>query len=490
MSSRVGTLHAGTECTGRPRPVSVRRLDRLAAEQLPDELEPALAAFGAEEAVYVVRRVHARTTVNLTTTSDMALAHRWGRDLGRSVAMAIANDPGDGTNLVRFASDAEFVASFVADMLAGTAWQRWYFGAFSRHRSESAARAVEAVLVEHRHDLAAVLAELRRRGLLETLLAAIDATVLGLHGASASQVTDRPDEEGWRPLVAASMQIVSALGLWAAAPDPGSVLHRWAGTGRQQPDWRDSAALTDAVVAIITWLVRTGAAHAPRPQDTARPDAAKAGLDWLDSTADHRARGSAVGSDRGRPSAAAERRGDATAAQHVGRAGAGDPRPAVGAGRLRTDRHRKCGRLLAALAASEPAWGEDPLALVLIERMLAAWEAVITAREPRRVIEAVAAADPVAAMAAWEGTEPGTGDHPLSRRENGAVREALASAAQLGESAAWSSQGWVATPRLTAATRSRARSPDCCSCSGCCSTSGSTAWPNGTVTHWQVRDIS
>ncbi len=146
--------------------------------------------------------------MNLTTTSDMALAHRWGRDLGRSVAMAITNDPGDGANVVRFANVAEFVASFVADMLAGTAWQRCFRG-FSRHRGESAARAVEAVLVEHRHDLAAVLAELRRRGLLETLLAAIDATVLGLHGASASQVTDRPDEEGWRPLVAAATQIVT-----------------------------------------------------------------------------------------------------------------------------------------------------------------------------------------------------------------------------------------------------------------------------------------
>ncbi len=47
-----GTLHRRYRVHGAaPDPVSVRRLDGLAAEQFPDELEPALAALGTEEAV-------------------------------------------------------------------------------------------------------------------------------------------------------------------------------------------------------------------------------------------------------------------------------------------------------------------------------------------------------------------------------------------------------------------------------------------------------
>ncbi len=151
------------------------------------------------------------------------------------------------------------------------------------------------------------------------------------------------------------------MNLWTAAPDPGSVLRRWAGTGRQQPDWRDSAALTDAVVAIITWLVRTGAAHAPNPQDTASFDAAEAGLDWLDLPRLTTSLAAQVSDPTGgarlpqRSAVVTPRQRNMLAA--LARAIRDQP-PVLDASAPTSGANSM--RLLGALAASEPACGEDP----------------------------------------------------------------------------------------------------------------------------------
>ncbi|MDI9978801.1 hypothetical protein [Rhodococcus sp. IEGM 1307] len=437
MSTRVATLHRRYRIHGTALdPVGVRRLDRLAAERISEGLEPALAAFDAEETVYVVRRVHARTTVNLATPSDPALAHRWCRDLGRSVARTIIDDSGDGTNVVRFASDADFVAAFVSDMIAGKAWQRWYFGAFVHHRGESPRTAIEAVLVEYRDRLAAILAALVRRRMLEPMLALIDTKVLALHPASESLA--EPDAEGWRPLVAAATHIAGVLDLWiAAAPAPEAVLRQWASTGREQPDWRDAAALTDAVMAIIAWFARTGAAHTPDSQDLLRLDTAEAGLDWLDLP---RLRSALAAQWRDQTDAAHLPRRSATATPRqrdllaaLARA-IDDQRPTLDASTPTAGAN--AARMLAALAASEPAWADDPLAQVIIEKMLAVWAQVIAAREPQRLLRAVAAADLVGAIAAWEGTGL-TDTAPENLRQcEPAVSETLARATQWCEPAA------------------------------------------------------
>lgn len=403
MTSRVGTLRCRYRTHGPAlAPAVFARLDRVAAERLPTELDPTLSEFSADGAVYIVRRVHARTTVNPAAAADPVLAHRWGRDLARSVARAIIHDPGDGANVVRFASEAEFVAAFVADLLTGTAWQRWYFGAFARHRHQPAARAIETLLAEHRHDLPAILAALARRDMLESLLATIDARVLSLSNAASGHPDGSPDVQGWRPLLAAATHLISTLDLWAAAaPEATALLHRWAATGHEQPDWRDRAALTDTVTAIIRWLVRTGLARTPGPDHHTRLDAAMAGLDWLDlprltaaltipptGDAGLPGRGAATTTPRQRDLLTALER--AIRDQHPNLEPSAPSSPANAA------------RLLAALAQTEPTWAADPLAPVLIHRILTAW-------------------------AAHTGAPP----HP----DASAAREALAAVARLGEPA-------------------------------------------------------
>ena len=59
MSTRVATLHRRYRIHGTALdPVGVRRLDRLAAERIPEGLESALAAFDAADTVYAVSYTH------------------------------------------------------------------------------------------------------------------------------------------------------------------------------------------------------------------------------------------------------------------------------------------------------------------------------------------------------------------------------------------------------------------------------------------------
>ena len=364
MATRVGVLRCRYRLPGRaPDPHEVHRLDRLAAGSVPAELERALGEMGDGAAVYVVRRVRAATVVDPGAQADPALARGWGRDLAHSVVRAIDEGIGDGSRVVRFRSEAEFVAAFVADLLAGSAWRRWYFGAFARHRHRGVPEAIAAVFGEHADLAPAVLAALADRGMLEPLLVRVDPAALGL-GVPAPAIGP-PDgaADAWRPIVAAAVRVADVLGLWpAAAPEPAALTRSWADGAPRQPDWRDRAALADAVAAAVGWLVARGAARAPAPHVELAPrqEAAVAALDWLDVPrlieALSRIGAARAGLPTRGPAPTPRRRAvlaaviRAVEARHpeLGPAAAGDPKDAV--------------RLLAALAAVDPETAAGPLA--------------------------------------------------------------------------------------------------------------------------------
>lgn len=434
MAGRVGILRCRYQVRGRVVvPAAVGRLERMARERLRDELGSALDRLDVDGAVYVVRRVHARSTIDLART-DGALTLRWSNDLAGSVATAITTHSGDSADVVRFDDQAQYVAAFVTDLLAGTAWQRWYFGAFAGHRFGSVADAIEAVLREHRSDLPAILAELARRGVLEALLAAVDGTALGLRDPTMPTVPEL-EAEGWRPLLRAAHELVSALELWAGAiPDPEEVLRRWVGEGPRQPDWRDAAALTDAVVAVVRWLAATRMARHPAPADRARLAGVRAGLDWLDLPR--------LTSALTQPWPSSDRPGlpvrgpGATPRQ---RAALQALERAIRAHRPELDTSAPTStanavRLLAALARTDPEWAGDPLVPVLVEWVLTAWATVRTGEHPSRVAPANRAAEPEPALSARRGS---TGRASARRSADVAVAEAaVAAAAGLGGPAA------------------------------------------------------
>src|SRR4026207_482702 len=105
--------------------------------------------------------------------TDAALAEIVGGRMATSVARTIQADAGDGVNLVRFASEAEFVAQFVAALADGTAWERWYFFPFRSLRDVLLSVAIRTVLVDNRQALPAILATLERNGQLDRVCRAM-----------------------------------------------------------------------------------------------------------------------------------------------------------------------------------------------------------------------------------------------------------------------------------------------------------------------------
>lgn len=435
MAARVGTLRCRYRVRGSVAiPWATGRLERMARVQLPDELAAALSGLDTDGAVYVVRQVHARTTIDLTG-ADGALARSWSHDLARSVATAISTHAGDGTEVVRFDSQAQFVTAFVADLLAGTAWRRWYFGAFRQHRGRSVGEAVEAVLREHRADLPAILAELSRRGVLEDVLTTVDVAALGLRDAPEHSDPAR-EAEGWRPLVAAAHHLVSALGSWTGTtPDVATVLHLWVADAPGQPDWRDAASLTDAVAAAVRWLVTSGLARHPASATPGHLAAAVAGLDWLDlprlTAALTRAQPRGDHPDlpiRGRAEATPRQRAALRALVRAIR----EHRPALDTAVPASPAN--AARLLAALARTDPRWAEDPLVPVLVEQVLATFGAALVGGPGQGAVSAVAEVHPAHAVAAWQrAARTGTRRSPDQARSG--TERPVAAAAALGEPA-------------------------------------------------------
>src|SRR5436309_3105992 len=122
MDGLVARLHNRYRMIGSRGPAGAlaARLDRLAGGALPGVLDEALdQALGDDPAVYVIRGLEARLVLDVGPGStDAGLARAWSRKLARAVVDAVAAGP-DGENVVRFESQADYVAHFLAALLRG-----------------------------------------------------------------------------------------------------------------------------------------------------------------------------------------------------------------------------------------------------------------------------------------------------------------------------------------------------------------------------------
>ena len=176
---RVGHLRCRYRVAGSPAGASAAaaRLDRLARTRMSGALADAMdRALGDDPTVYIVRRVESR--VVLVGSDEAELARVWGQGMARAILRLLARTSGDGADVVRFRDEADFAGSFVADLLRGQAYGRWYYGTFSALRALSTRDAVRSVLVKRRDDVPAILQVVRRLGVMEQLLAAADDALL------------------------------------------------------------------------------------------------------------------------------------------------------------------------------------------------------------------------------------------------------------------------------------------------------------------------
>ncbi len=411
MDGRVGRLHCRYNLNGTDAAAVRARLDRVAAQAVTHVGSALQELLGDTPAVYVLRDVTARHSWSVTALSDDELGKLWGRGIASALVRAVASDPSGGANLVQFSDHADYVASFVTDLVDGSAWSHWWYGAFTPYAARPRRQALLDVLIEHRARLGDILAILHRRGVLGRVVDSLgEPARRALWGAPVAPPA--VDREAVRPLLAAAVELARALGLWAGRLDQAAALERYAAGRPRDRVWGDPRDLAEGVWEAFRWLDGAGALEAPVPRPSgpgvsgpadggpadggaadggaaALVDAALAALDWLetallrDRLLGHLTRDGMAGDLPVRPPLIPTPRQEDAVRELLqlvrsGVAGLDRADPASAANSL---------RLYAALADSAPQFRNDPSIPPLVQRLLEAWIWVAAQASPAAALD-------------------------------------------------------------------------------------------------------
>ena len=264
----------------------VERLERAVRERAVESYAAALdEVFGADPAVYVLRRVETELTlVNAGMADETSVARHWGERTCAAVVRTVLRHGDDASLVMRFDDAPSYIAQWIADLLDGVAWERWYYSAFARFRSMSVDDAVRAVLLENREHLAAILRRLGMQRRLPALLARVSReSARELWSAAVRGEAHAASREQFRVFVRAAFAIADALELWREArPDEAEVFEAYCGTSPRSPEWKETPALAGAVLAVLLFLQRRSFVRARTAVEGARVQEAVAALEWLD----------------------------------------------------------------------------------------------------------------------------------------------------------------------------------------------------------------
>lgn len=381
------------------------RLDRVAREQLMETYAAALdQALADDPAVYVLRHVDVALVLVLRAgISDAELARRWGARMAGAVARKIARGAED---VVRFDSQAAFVAQFIADLLDGHAWERWFYHSFATHRQSALPDTLASVLRVNTDQLSLIVGQLHQANKLASVLRALDREKLYWLWAALRGQTSAVSADALRPLWAAALQIADRLALWQSArPADDALFQAYLAANPAPVDWRDRAALAIAVCDAVRFLLVRGYLRRPQPVVRLRdqrprhppvaPDStvtaherplrqvlrtAVAALDWLDADWLAEALADLLAAPEAANLAPAPQRllHGPTPRQH---ALLDDLLAVLADPHLHLDRSApeaaaNAVQLYAGLVARAPSWADDPLAAALIARLLRAWHLI------------------------------------------------------------------------------------------------------------------
>jgi hypothetical protein len=187
-----------------PAPDEVRsRLDGVAHDHLADMCSRWLAQLldPRDPAIWLIRQLNVDLSVDVGAMDDNKLAGIWGRQIALCIAHAIAAsadagnihlaEPGgswseelqpipratyatgqdvDGDIVRHYASQAIYVAHFIADLSEGRAWGKWYYRLFDSVSSLTNSAAIRAVITREPESIEEILLYLATQQRLEPVL--------------------------------------------------------------------------------------------------------------------------------------------------------------------------------------------------------------------------------------------------------------------------------------------------------------------------------
>ena len=289
MQDRVGTLHLNYSLRRGSTlgPALAPGFDRAVRAGLADALSRRMTAMmGNDTAVIVIRELEA--TVALGGT-DAMLDGRVVDHVCRSAADAVADLLAHDTSpeaVMRFTDQTEFVGSFNVALLEGSAWSRWYFGAFERLRQADTVTTLRAVLEDCGANAARVFGWLSHRGRLAAVLALISPQEARRMAEGGPRLHD-PSADGTQALIEAARRLLGALDA-SLAERAGfdARIARLLSTALIPVDWTSSRSPSVRVLELMHWVMGDAKpidpAHAPAEAAALRSLLAGP-LDWLDA---------------------------------------------------------------------------------------------------------------------------------------------------------------------------------------------------------------
>ena len=282
MDTWIGHLHNHYRTFGDSSMGLLEQAKRVAAEGLSAAYGESLERLtGSDPTVYVVRRITLRLALRFQdNSSDEQLAASWGQGLARTVLKQVRDGKAE---CVRFGNQAEFMACFLTDLLAGQAWQKWYYGPFRVYRRDQVATTIHTLLSEQRAHLNALLTHLHHEHRLEETVLALDATSLGLLWQPDGHVNQQMLEV-FEPIFRTAWQLLAqVLGISDQATNLQELIRIFVMRKPAIPDWSDASSLADAVTDVVVFLrERELSDRAINPDVIPRLEQAVTLLDWLD----------------------------------------------------------------------------------------------------------------------------------------------------------------------------------------------------------------
>jgi hypothetical protein len=263
----------------------VPSLDRAIRSALEEAITRRLAlAFGDDEAVVVVREAHASVTLN---AQDCVLSSAVVDRVSAAAADAVVatvTSPATDDSVARFASQIEFLGTFIVEVIAGTAWDRWFFGPLRAYRRQTAEETIAAVLADN--DAAAIVEWMKTRGHHDAVAFILARDVLSRSELERLQAArDRDDLSKTSPLADTAFQLLRAMG-WTARRWSARDAHaRYLALHPGLPDWTSMRSLSAWVARFVRFTIGTNdedeSPQPPLSADAADPLLAGS-LDWLD----------------------------------------------------------------------------------------------------------------------------------------------------------------------------------------------------------------
>jgi len=149
------------------------KLDEVARDQLPRLLADCiLPQIDPNYSVYRIRHITIDLAISRDSLKRGRLPQLWAQQIVQRIFHELRY--GNSVNVARFATNADFIAAFIVDLVCGAAWHSWVYEEFAPLRHLTTGDAVVEILSSRPTAFLIIVQYVNRRGLDERLLELLD----------------------------------------------------------------------------------------------------------------------------------------------------------------------------------------------------------------------------------------------------------------------------------------------------------------------------